>query len=155
MTPDVSQRVLMELYKTSKPIMASKLAAMGSIPALSLTSGAVARQHGDLELSERVRNQQQAQQGLGTPPKVSDKVLNASWYKCCNPLNVKVFGNKWNGLIGQDERGHGIFSRPEEGIRAGVKGAQSYSNKYGINTIEGNYFSVCSGRSGNSQNVCG
>lgn len=52
MTPDVSQRVLMELYKTSKPIMASKLAAMGGISALSLTSGAVARQHGDLELSE-------------------------------------------------------------------------------------------------------
>lgn len=137
MTPDVSQRVLMELYKTSKPIMASKLAAMGGISALSLTSGAVARQHGDLELSERVRNQQQAQQGLGTPPKVSDKVLNTPAYKCCNPLNVKVFGNKWNGLIGQDERGHGIFSRPEEGIRAGVKVLQSYSNKYGINTIEG------------------
>lgn len=137
MTPDVSQRVLMELYKTSKPIMASKLAAMGGISALSLTSGAVARQHGDLELGERVRNQQQAQQGLGTPPKVSDKVLNTSGYKCCNPLNVKVFGNKWNGLIGQDERGHGIFSRPEEGIRAGVKVLQSYSNKYGINTIEG------------------
>ena len=137
MTPDVSQRVLMELYKTSKPIMASKLAAMGGISALSLTSGAVARQHGDLELSERVRNQQQAQQGLGTPPKVSDKVLNTPGYKCCNPLNVKVFGNKWNGLIGQDERGHGIFSRPEEGIRAGVKVLQSYSNKYGINTIEG------------------
>lgn len=137
MTPDVSQRVLMELYKTSKPIMASKLAAMGGISALSLTSGAVARQHGDLELDERVRNQQQAQQGLGTPPKVSDKVLNTSGYKCCNPLNVKVFGNKWNGLIGQDERGHGIFSRPEEGIRAGVKVLQSYSNKYGINTIEG------------------
>lgn len=137
MTPDVSQRVLMELYKTSKPIMASKLAAMGGISALSLTSGAVARQHGDLELGERVRNQQQAQQGLGTPSKVSDKVLNTSGYKCCNPLNVKVFGNKWNGLIGQDERGHGIFSRPEEGIRAGVKVLQSYSNKYGINTIEG------------------
>ena len=137
MTPDVSQRVLMELYKTSKPIMASKLAAMGGISALSLTSGAVARQHGDLELSGRVRNQQQAQQGLGTPPKVSDKVLNTPGYKCCNPLNVKVFGNKWNGLIGQDERGHGIFSRPEEGIRAGVKVLQSYSNKYGINTIEG------------------
>ena len=137
MTPDVSQRVLMELYKTSKPIMASKLTAMGGISALSLTSGAVARQHGDLELGERVRNQQQAQQGLGTPPKVSDKVLNTSGYKCCNPLNVKVFGNKWNGLIGQDERGHGIFSRPEEGIRAGVKVLQSYSNKYGINTIEG------------------
>ena len=137
MTPDVSQRVLMELYKTSKPIMASKLAAMGGISALSLTSGAVARQHGDIELGERVRNQQQAQQGLGTPPKVSDKVLNTSGYKCCNPLNVKVFGNKWNGLIGRDERGHGIFSRPEEGIRAGVKVLQSYSNKYGINTIEG------------------
>ena len=137
MTPDVSQRVLMELYKTSKPIMASKLAAMGGISALSLTSGAVARQHGDLDQGERVRNQQQAQQGLGTPPKVSDKVLNTSGYKCCNPLNVKVFGNKWNGLIGQDERGHGIFSRPEEGIRAGVKVLQSYSNKYGINTIEG------------------
>lgn len=43
MTPDVSQRVLMELYKTSKPIMASKLAAMGGISALSLTSGAVDR----------------------------------------------------------------------------------------------------------------
>ena len=137
MTPDVSQRVLMELYKTSKPIMASKLAAMGGISALSLTSGAVARLHGDLDLGERVRNQQQAQQGLGTPPKVSDKVLNTSGYKCCNPLNVKVFGNKWNGLIGQDERGHGIFSRPEEGIRAGVKVLQSYSNKYGIKTIEG------------------
>lgn len=137
MTPDVSQRVLMELYKTSKPIMASKLAAMGGISALSLTSGAVARQHGDLDQGERVRNQQQAQQGLGTPPKVSDKVLNTSGYKCCNPLNVKVFGNKWNGLIGQDERGHGIFSRPEEGIRAGVKVLQSYSNKYGTNTIEG------------------
>lgn len=137
MTPDVSQRVLMELYKTSKPIMASKLAAMGGISALSLTSGAVARLHGDLDLGERVRNQQQAQQGLGTPPKVSDKVLNTSGYKCCNPLNVKVFGNKWNGLIGQDERGHGIFSRPEEGIRAGVKVLQSYSDKYGINTIEG------------------
>lgn len=137
MTPDVSQRVLMELYKTSKPIMASKLAAMGGITALSLTSGAVARQHRDLDQGERVRNQQQAQQGLGTPPKVSDKVLNTSGYKCCNPLNVKVFGNKWNGLIGQDERGHGIFSRPEEGIRAGVKVLQSYSNKYGINTIEG------------------
>lgn len=137
MTPDVSQRVLMELYKTSKPIMASKLAAMGGISALSLTSGAVARLHGDLDLGERVRNQQQAQQGLGTPPKVSDKVLNTSGYRCCNPLNVKVFGNKWNGLIGQDERGHGIFSRPEEGIRAGVKVLQSYSNKYGINTIEG------------------
>ena len=137
MTPDVSQRVLMELYKTSKPIMASKLVAMGGISALSLTSGAVARQHGDLDQGERVRNQQQAQQGLGTPPKVSDKVLNTSGYKCCNPLNVKVFGNKWNGLIGQDERGHGIFSRPEEGIRAGVKVLQSYSNKYGINTIEG------------------
>ena len=97
----------------------------------------MARQHGDIELGERVRNQQQAQQGLGTPPKVSDKVLNTSGYKCCNPLNVKVFGNKWNGLIGRDERGHGIFSRPEEGIRAGVKVLQSYSNKYGINTIEG------------------
>lgn len=137
MSPDVSQRVLMELYKTSKPLMGSKLAAMGGISALSLTSGAVARQHEDLDQGERVRNQQQAQQGLGTPPKVSDKVLNTSGYKCCNPLNVKVFGNKWNGLIGQDERGHGIFSRPEEGIRAGVKVLQSYSNKYGINTIEG------------------
>lgn len=137
MTPDVSQRVLMELYKSSKPIMTSKLMAMGGITALSLTSGAVARQHEDLNQNERVRNQRQAQQGLGTPPKVSEKVLSTSGYKGCNPLNVKVFGNNWNGLVGQDERGHGIFSRPEEGIRAGVKVLQSYSNKYGINTIEG------------------
>lgn len=137
MTPDVSQRVLMELYKSSKPIMTSKLMAMGGTTALSLTSGAVARQHEDLNQNERVRNQWQAQQGLGTPPKVSERVLNTSGYKGCNPLNVKVFGNNWNGLVGQDERGHGIFSRPEEGIRAGVKVLQSYSNKYGINTIEG------------------
>ena len=83
-----------------------------------------------------VLRQSAAQAGIGTPPKVSDKVLNTSGYKGCNPLNVKVFGNKWKGLIGQDERGHAIFARPEDGIRAGVKVIQTYANKYGLNTIE-------------------
>lgn len=101
---------------------------------MALTSGATARRTGDG--GPNVLRQSAAQAGIGTPPKVSDKVLNTSGYKGCNPLNVKVFGNKWKGLIGQDERGHAIFARPEDGIRAGVKVIQTYANKYGLNTIE-------------------
>lgn len=135
MSADVGRRTYQMLFQRSAPQLVQIMRRLNGPTAVALTSGATARVSGNTD--PNVLRQSAAQAGIGTPPKVADKVLNTSGYKGCNPLNVKVFGNKWRGLIGQDERGHAIFSRPEEGIRAGVKVIQTYANKYGLNTIEG------------------
>lgn len=135
MSADVGRRTYQMLFQRSAPQLVQIMQRLNGPTAVALTSGATARTSGNGD--PNVLRQSAAQAGIGTPPKVADKVLNTSGYKGCNPLNVKVFGNKWRGLIGQDERGHAIFSRPEEGIRAGVKVIQTYANKYGLNTIEG------------------
>lgn len=119
MSADVGRRTYQMLFQRSAPQLVQIMRRLNGPTALALTSGATARVSGNTD--PNVLRQSAAQAGIGTPPKVADKVLNTSGYKGCNPLNVKVFGNKWRGLIGQDERGHAIFSRPEEGIRAGVK----------------------------------
>lgn len=134
MTVDVGRKTYQMLFHRSAPQLVELYERCGGPTSMALTSGATARRTGDG--GPNVLRQSAAQAGIGTPPKVSDKVLNTSGYKGCNPLNVKVFGNKWKGLIGQDERGHAIFARPEDGIRAGVKVIQTYANKYGLNTIE-------------------
>lgn len=134
MSVDVGRKTYQMLFHRSAPQLVELYERCGGPTSMALTSGATARRTGDGD--PNVLRQSAAQAGIGTPPKVSDKVLNTSGYKGCNPLNVKVFGNKWKGLIGQDERGHAIFARPEDGIRAGVKVIQTYANKYGLNTIE-------------------
>ena len=133
MNAETSNKVFGMLYHSGYPQLQVMLNNAGGATAIALSSGAVQRATGGKELSRMA----QAQQGLGTPPKVDDKVLNTSGYKGCNPLNVKVFGNKWDGLIGNDEKQHGIFATPMDGIRAGVKVIQCYDKKYGINTVEG------------------
>ncbi len=133
MNAETSNKVFGMLYHSGYPQLEIMLRNAGGATAIALSSGAVQRATGGKELSRMA----QAQQGLGTPPKVDDKVLNTSGYKGCNPLNVKVFGNKWDGLIGNDEKQHGIFATPMDGIRAGVKVIQCYDKKYGINTVEG------------------
>lgn len=133
MNAETSNKVFGMLYHSGFPQLQVMLNNAGGATAVALSSGAVQRATGSKELSRMA----QAQQGLGTPPKVDDKVLNTSGYKGCNPLNVKVFGNKWDGLIGNDEKQHGIFATPMDGIRAGVKVIQCYDKKYGINTVEG------------------
>lgn len=135
MSADVGRRTYQMLFQRSALQLVQIMRRLNGPTAVALTSGATARVFGNTD--PNVLRQSAAQAGIGTPPKVSDKVLNTSGYKGCNPLNVKVFGNKWKGLIGQDERGHAIFARPEDGIRAGVKVIQTYAHKYGLNTIEG------------------
>lgn len=134
MSADVGRRTYQMLFQRSALQLVQIMRRLNGPTAVALTSGATARVFGNTD--PNVLRQSAAQAGIGTPPKVSDKVLNTSGYKGCNPLNVKVFGNKWKGLIGQDERGHAIFARPEDGIRAGVKVIQTYAHKYGLNTIE-------------------
>lgn len=37
-----------------------------------------------------------------------------------NPMNIKDFGIKWDGLVGKDDHGLCIFKDPVMGIRAGT-----------------------------------
>lgn len=50
-----------------------------------------------------------------------------------NYLNVK--GSGWKGQVGQDSRGHAIFSSPELGIRAGIVLLRTYWFRHGLRTI--------------------
>lgn len=116
MSPDVSRKIYAMLRERVWPQLQDMVDSMGGPEAVGLTQGAAARAVGKTEA--RISS---AQQGQGTPPKVSDKVLNTIGYKFCNPLNIKVFGNNWSGMVGQDARGHAIFETPQDGICAAAK----------------------------------
>ncbi|WP_289639716.1 hypothetical protein [Turicimonas muris] len=132
MNAETSNKVFGMLYHSGYPQLQVMLNNAGGATAIALSSGAVQRATGGKELSRMA----QAQQGLGTPPKVDDKVLNTMGYKGCNPLNIRATTDKWQGAIGQNEKGYLIFSSPVDGIRAAAKVLKNYDSKYGINTIE-------------------
>lgn len=153
MSPDVSRKTYAMLRERVWPQLQDIVETMGGSEAIGLTQGAAARAAGksDVRISE-------AQAGLGTAPRVSDKVLNTIGYKFCNPLNIKVFGNNWAGMVGQDAKGHAIFTTPEDGICAAAKILKTYSNKYGINTVDGIVDRFCAASEGVTRayisNVC-
>jgi hypothetical protein len=132
MSPDVSRKTYALLRERVWPQLQETVDAMGGPEAIGLTQGSAARAAGKVDV--RVSG---AQAGLGTPPNVPDKVLNTIGYKFCNPLNIKVFGNNWSGMVGQDARGHAIFETPQDGICAAAKILKTYASKYGINTVDG------------------
>lgn len=132
MSPDVSRKTYALLRERVWPQLQETVDAMGGPEAIGLTQGPAARAAGKVDV--RVSG---AQAGLGTPPSVPDKVLNTIGYKFCNPLNIKVFGNNWSGMVGQDARCHAIFETPQDGICAAAKILKTYSSKYGINTVDG------------------
>lgn len=132
MSPDVSRKTYALLRERVWPQLQETVDAMGGPEAIGLTKGPAARAAGKVDV--RVSG---AQAGLGTPPMVPDKVLNTIGYKFCNPLNIKVFGNNWSGMVGQDARGHAIFETPQDGICAAAKILKTYASKYGINTVDG------------------
>jgi len=134
MTTDVGRRTYQMLFHRAAPQLVELSQRYGGATALALTPGAVARSTGD-NTNENVLRQSRAQAGLGTPPKVPDKVLNTSGYKGCNPLNVRASSDKWKGSIGQSDNGYVIFSTPMDGIRAAATVIKNYGSKYGINTV--------------------
>lgn len=134
MSTDVGRRTYQMLFHRAAPQLVELSQRYGGATALALTPGAVARTTGD-NTNENVLRQSRAQAGLGTAPKVSDKVLNTSGYKGCNPLNVRASSDKWRGSIGQNDNGYVIFSTPMDGIRAAATVIKNYGTKYGINTV--------------------
>lgn len=134
MSTDVGRRTYQMLFHRAAPQLVELSQRYGGATALALTPGAVARTTGD-NTNENVLRQSRAQAGLGTAPKVADKVLNTSGYKGCNPLNVRASSDKWRGSIGQSDNGYVIFSTPMDGIRAAATVIKNYGTKYGINTV--------------------
>lgn len=134
MSTDVGRRTYQMLFHRAAPQLVELSQRYGGATALALTPGAVARTTGD-NTNENVLRQSRAQAGLGTAPNVSDKVLNTSGYKGCNPLNVRASSDKWRGSIGQSDNGYVIFSTPMDGIRAAATVIKNYGTKYGINTV--------------------
>lgn len=54
-----------------------------------------------------------------------------------NPGNIR--GNnayQWRGEVGRDDLDFVVFDAPENGIRAIARTLNTYSNKYGINTLK-------------------
>lgn len=153
MSPDVSRKTYALLRERVWPQLQETVDAMGGPEAIGLTQGSAARAAGKVDV--RVSG---AQAGLGTPPSVPDKVLNTIGYKFCNPLNIKVFGNNWSGMVGQDARGHAIFETPQDGICAATKILKTYASKYGINTVDGIVDRFCAASDGVTRayisNVC-
>lgn len=153
MSPDVSRKTYALLRERVWPQLQETVDAMGGPEAIGLTQGPAARAAGKADV--RVSG---AQAGLGTPPSVPDKVLNTIGYKFCNPLNIKVFGNNWSGMVGQDARGHAIFETPQDGICAAAKILKTYASKYGINTVDGIVDRFCAASDGVTRayisNVC-
>lgn len=131
MSPEVARKTYAMLFENSASELHKIYSAVGGASGVALTSGAAGRFTGS---NSRITL---AQQGLGTPPKASDKVLSTSGYKGCNPLNIRAGSDKWQGAIGQTDKGYAIFSSPVEGIRAAAKIICTYSDKYGISTIGG------------------
>lgn len=134
MSTDVGRRTYQMLFHRAAPQLVELSQRYGGATALALTPGAVARTTGD-STNENVLRQSRAQAGLGTAPKVEDKVLNTSGYKGCNPLNVRASSDKWKGSIGSSDNGYVIFSTPMDGIRAAATVIKNYGTKYGINTV--------------------
>ena len=134
MSTDVGRRTYQMLFHRAAPQLVELSQRYGGATALALTPGAVARTTGD-NTNENVLRQSRAQAGLGQAPKVSDKVLNTSGYKGCNPLNVRASSDKWRGSLGQSDNGYVIFSTPMDGIRAAATVIKNYGTKYGINTV--------------------
>lgn len=134
MSTDVGRRTYQMLFHRAAPQLVELSQRYGGATALALMPGAVARTTGD-NTNENVLRQSRAQAGLGTAPNVSDKVLNTSGYKSCNPLNVRASSDKWRGSIGQSDNGYVIFSTPMDGIRAVATVIKNYGTKYGINTV--------------------
>lgn len=134
MSTDVGRRTYQMLFHRAAPQLVELSQRYGGATALALTPGAVARTTGD-NTNENVLRQSRAQAGLGTAPKVADKVLNTSGYKGCNPLNVRASSDKWKGSIGSSDNGYVIFSTPMDGIRAAATVIKNYGTKYGINTV--------------------
>ena len=134
MSTDVGRRTYQMLFHRAAPQVVELSQRYGGATALALTPGAVARTTGD-NTNENVLRQSHAQAGLGQAPKVSDKVLNTSGYKGCNPLNVRASSDKWKGSIGNSDNGYVIFSTPMDGIRAAATVIKNYGTKYGINTV--------------------
>lgn len=153
MSPDVSRKTYALLRERVWPQLQETVDAMGGPEAIGLTQGSAARAAGKVDV--RVSG---AQAGLGTPPSVPDKVLNTIGYKFCNPLNIKVFGNNWSGMVGQDAKGHAIFETPQDGICAAAKILKTYASKYGINTVDGIVDRFCAASDGVTRayisNVC-
>lgn len=135
MSPGVAQKVFSSLFSVNRKEISTVINGMGGTTSLALTGGAVSRQQ-SLQ-STKFANVQRAQQGLGTPPKVDEKVLNTAGYKGCNPLNIRATGEKWQGSVGQTDGGYLIFGSPVDGIRAASKVLMTYSKKYGIDTVSG------------------
>jgi len=131
MSPEVARKTYAMLFENAFPELDEIYSSVGGSSGIALTAGAVGRITGS---NSRITL---AQQGLGTPPKVSNKVLNTSGYTGCNPLNIRAGGDKWQGAVGRTGKGYLIFSSPVDGIRAATKIIRNYSDKYGINTIEG------------------
>ena len=81
------------------------------------------------------------------PPVPSDNITHAekhlpehNWksrgLKNNNPGNIKVGGEKWDGVVGHD--GAFLkFKNMEYGLRAMAKLLTTYQSKYGLNTVEG------------------
>lgn len=130
MSPEVARKTEMMLFEASYKELDERYSQIDASKS-ALTSGAVGRITGS---NSRVTL---AQQGLGTPPKVSEKVLSTSGYKGCNPLNIRAGSDKWQGSIGKTDKGYLIFNSPVEGVRAATKIIRNYSDKYGIDTVEG------------------
>lgn len=130
MSPEVARKTEMMLFEASYKELDERYSQLDASNS-ALTSGAVGRITGS---NSRITL---AQQGLGTPPKVSDKVLSTSGYKGCNPLNIRAGSDKWQGSIGKTDKGYLIFNSPVEGVRAATKIIRNYSDKYGIDTVEG------------------
>lgn len=153
MSPDVSRKTYALLRERVWPQLQETVDAMGGPEAIGLTQGSAARAAGKVDV--RVSG---AQAGLGIPPSVPDKVLNTIGYKFCNPLNIKVFGNNWSGMVGQDAKGHAIFETPQDGICAAAKILKTYASKYGINTVDGIVDRFCAASDGVTRayisNVC-
>lgn len=67
--------------------------------------------------------------------KVLDNVATPKGIRNNNPGNIEDNGTPWRGRIGDDGR-FIIFDKPENGIRAIARTLDTYSNKYGINTLD-------------------
>lgn len=131
MRPDIARKTYGMLLERASPEIVARYQELGGPVLMSLTAGAVSRtQQGG------VSNIAKAQQGPGVLPKVDEKVLNTQGYKSCNPLNIKAGASKWVGEVGRNDKGFVVFDSPINGVRAAVKILRTYSNKYGINTVE-------------------
>jgi len=56
-----------------------------------------------------------------------------------NPLNIRISGSRWQGMLPREEQTDGAFIRfigMDYGFRAAIVLMRNYINRYGCNTIE-------------------